>query len=401
MKTLYAYIVKELIGPILISGLFFTLVLLIRRLFDWADILLQSGISGDLFLRLLGVVMVMLLSLTVPMAVLLGSLIAVGRLTNENEILAIRVAGISVVRAFVPAMVLSLLISAALMWGNSILIPRMFGMVDDLRYRIQFELLTNLQPGRFYSELGPEDTEITLFFEQRQVRPQSQESLLEMRGVNMRVKVEPASVLPDMDSGEREFLIFSDRGTIEADVASQRLDVVLSDGLLMPTGPEQQSATTTFRFAEMTMALDGGSEDAAELAEVRPREMDFFELRRFLAAKPEVPVLRETESRQISSQWRSYFRARNEMIQRFTMPLSTFAFLLIAIPLGIEIRPRAKSMSFLIAFGLMAVYYALLTLGGAVGQYGASWPVAVLAFMIPNLLIGGIGVWLFYRAQWR
>ncbi|MCB2155077.1 LptF/LptG family permease [bacterium] len=403
MKTLYAYIIKELIGPIVISGFFFTFVLLIVRLFDWAEILLQSGISGDIFLHLLGVVVVTLLSLTIPMAILLGTLIAIGRLTNENEILAIRVAGISLTRAFVPAVVFGLLVSAALMWGNSILIPRMFGKVDDLRYRIQFELLTNLQPGRFYGDLGPKDTEVTLFFEERAGGQRASNSLLEMRGVNMRIKVEPEAMIGGVDGGDRdrEFLIFSDKGTIEGDLTDQQLNVVLSDGLLMPTGPENQSATTTFRFSEMTMALEGGSEDAVELAEVRPREMDFFQLREYLSNPPTIPVLKDKDHREMYSEWKTYFSARNEMLQRFTLPFSALAFILIAIPLGIEVRPRAKSLSFLVAFVLMAVYYALLTLGAKIGQYGVGMPIAIFALMLPNLIIGGLGILMLYRAQWR
>ncbi|MBI5154424.1 LptF/LptG family permease [Candidatus Poribacteria bacterium] len=420
MKTLYFYIVRELIPPILISGMFFTFILLIAKLFDFADLLLQAGVSGGVFLRLLLIVFGTLLSLTVPMAFLLGTIIGVGRMTAENEVLAMRAAGISVFRAFLPILVLGGIASAGLMWGNQKGIPRLFHLIDDIRYQIQFDLVTNLKPGRFYGDLGAEGSELTIYYE-RQIKPKPGEATaaLHMQGVNLRLKVdEPASEEEDSateegkagggtdkaDPKSHEFLIFADDGLIEGDLESQELRLKLRGGTVLPLveGPETGLATS-INFGGLQYVMRGSTEDAERIRALAPREMEYGEIVEYLSNPPAESLYRgkRADRKDMRRVWKNYFGARNEFIQRFTLPLACLTFVLISVPLAIEVRPRAKSLAFLIAFLLMLGYYGLLMLGSAIGASGVSWPVAVLGLMLPNLIICAVGGALFYRAMWR
>lgn len=429
MTTLRLYILRELFLPVLISICFFTFILLLVSLVEDAQKLLIAGISGEMLGRLVVILLGTLLTFTIPMGVLLGTLIAVGRLTNENEILAIRVAGVSPPRVFLPALVVALGLSGLHMGANNTALPALFGEVREITYQMQFQLLTNLRPDRVYDDIGTSGTTMALTYEKRGEEIDADAGLarLRMRGVNMRLKVERDEVFPTdaptARNGEAfEFLLFAETGTITGDPESGDLTLELFDGTWMPMPRNEPDAdppveepgavlepsaesTTIIRFEALRNRM--GSKKIDRATSMMPREMPLRQLLDYIADPPHhVPVFREIErrgtiTRRITSQWESYFEARNELITRFTLPLATFTFALIAIPLAMEIRPRAKSLSVLLAAVLLLVYYMLMTFGNAVGVGGASWPVTVLVHLLPNLLIGGVGIVLLIREARR
>src|SRR5690606_15286200 len=130
------------------------------------------------------------------------------------------------------------------MWANSFMIPGFFKSIDDIRYQIQFELLTRLQPGRFYPDLGPDGTDLTIHFNERDSAPAAPgTAALHMKGVSMRFMIDDTAIygedeapldIPGMskpDPESHEFLIFADTGTIRGDIESRSLIINLSDGM--------------------------------------------------------------------------------------------------------------------------------------------------------------------------
>ncbi len=422
MKTLRYYVLRELAAPIVLSAAFFTIVLIIVRLFDVADMMLKAGVGGGVLLEFLVVVVGTLITLTIPMAVLLGTLIGVGRLTSENEILAIRSAGISLLHVFLPIVIGSLLLAFVLMGSNSFLMPGFVRHIDSLIFRIQFGILTNLKPGVFYDDLGPKDSDLTLYFESLNpdITP-SATPALNMSGVSMRMKVQGNEIDPqDIDSmteeerdawkqrrksgkDDQEFLIFAQTGTIEGADNGKEILLTLNNGTWIPLSDRESDVATIIRFDQLENILESNSEDIESTREVSPQELDTPDLAHQVFNPPTSDVYREEsgEGLKITQAWRRHFSLRNELIQRFTMPLAVVAFVLIAIPLAIEIRPRAKSLSLLIAIGLIVGYYALFVMAGNVSANGAGWFTAILMYMLPNLIIGGIGCWMMKRALMR
>lgn len=419
VKTLHWYIIRELALPTILSALFFTLILMVLRLFDEADLLLQGGVSGDIVLRLMGIFAATVITQTAPMALLMGILVGVGRLAAENEVLAMRGAGLSLLRTFYPVLLLSILLAAGLVWMNNYGVPRMFRQVDQVRYQIQFDLLTNLQPGRFYSELGGGNQQATLFYETRATSIEGSTEVigdhdLVMEGVAMRLKAKRRAFFSDAPTDgdapeeevkaydrEVEFLIFSEYGIVRGDPGNQSLRIRLVDGAIFPMDSANQPEAARIGFAAMDYDLQAG-EDISELAEQSPQEMVLEQLVAHLRNPPDgEPHRIDDGERVLRGIWRAHFLARNELLQRFTLPLAALAFALIAIPLGIEIRPRAKSLSFVIAIGLVTFYYALYTFGRRVGAMTPEPWIAALALMTPNLVIAAVGIWLFRRASRR
>lgn len=420
MLTLQFYIIRQMIGPIILSGFFFTFLLLVMRIFSLADELLSAGISLPVLGQLMAVIFGTLMTMTVPMAMLLGVLIAVGRLTTENEILAIRAGGVSIFSVFLPALLGALLVSGGLVAVNQYAIPRMYQRVDQIRYEVQFDLLTNLQPQRFYTDLGTEEGDLTLHYERRgdaSMLPEDhRQPGLVMKGVSMRFESQRQALLPataaqaadlppeqraDLDQ-EVRILVFARAGVIHGDPDTQRLAITLHDGAIVPLRGPTSERGTRIGFQRMEQVISEGRGDE-RAREPRDQELVFGDLLERLRNPPPGDPIRVNPdgSTQMRRIWRDYFTTRNEMIQRFSLPIAAFAFTLLAIPLAIEIRPRAKSFAFLLAVVLMGGYYAMYTFGGAVGANGASDAVAWTMLMLPNAVIIVVGAALFRRAMWR
>src|SRR5262245_59607338 len=121
------YIVTEILGPLALGFLVYTFILLIRFLFQSAEMIIRRGLPVTIVGKLLLLTLPNIAVLTLPMSLLFGTLIAVGRLSFPSELIAVRACGVSLLSLYRPILLLSgvfTLVSTALMvyalpWGNS------------------------------------------------------------------------------------------------------------------------------------------------------------------------------------------------------------------------------------------------------------------------------------------
>src|SRR5258708_228769 len=95
MKILTRYILKEMLGPTFLGFVFYTSIILMRQLFDFAGMIIKRSLPASMVGKLLLLSLPHITVLTVPMSLLFGILIAVGRLSADSEIIAMRALGIS------------------------------------------------------------------------------------------------------------------------------------------------------------------------------------------------------------------------------------------------------------------------------------------------------------------
>src|SRR5262249_19696180 len=80
----------------------FTFILLIARMLKLVELVVNRGVAVLEIARLFGYILPTFLEVTVPMALLLAVLLAVGRLSADSEIVALRTSGISLYQMMVP-----------------------------------------------------------------------------------------------------------------------------------------------------------------------------------------------------------------------------------------------------------------------------------------------------------
>ncbi|MBN1411504.1 MAG: LptF/LptG family permease [Spirochaetales bacterium] len=106
-NTVYSYIGKEILVSFLVSFLFFFFMFFINQILLIAEKILSKKVPILDVIILLIYYLPDIISLTLPFSALVGTLMALGRLSSDNEVLALRASGVSILRIFLPVIVLS------------------------------------------------------------------------------------------------------------------------------------------------------------------------------------------------------------------------------------------------------------------------------------------------------
>ena len=84
MKILTRYIFREMVGPTLLGFGFYTFIILMKQLFDFAGMIIRRSLPAHTVGKLLLLSLPNIVVLTVPMSLLFGILIAIGRLSSDS-----------------------------------------------------------------------------------------------------------------------------------------------------------------------------------------------------------------------------------------------------------------------------------------------------------------------------
>lgn len=154
IKKLDILVLKAFVGPF-IATFFLTLFVLILQFFWlWIDDFVGKGIDGITIIRLIVYLSATLVPLALPLAVLLSSIMTFGNLGETFELVAIKSAGIGLLRFMRSLLVTTVLLSGLAFFFNNYVIP-----VANLKMKTLHYDLVNQKPafdlkeGSFYNNL--------------------------------------------------------------------------------------------------------------------------------------------------------------------------------------------------------------------------------------------------------
>ena len=133
MKKLDQFILRSFIGPFIAILLVVVFILMMQFLWLYIDELVGKGLSFKVILEFLGWGSATLLPLSLPLATLLASMMTMGTLGENNELLAIKAAGISLQRVFAPLAIVCGVISIGAFFVSNDLIPVAYNNIYTLR----------------------------------------------------------------------------------------------------------------------------------------------------------------------------------------------------------------------------------------------------------------------------
>jgi len=125
MKILYRYIFKEHIGPFFFGLSVIMFILVMDFILEVLNMIIGKGLNAFIILQVFVLNLAWMLALAVPMAVLVSTLMAFGRLSQDNEITALKASGVSIYRLILPALVASILISVGMIFFNDRVLPEL------------------------------------------------------------------------------------------------------------------------------------------------------------------------------------------------------------------------------------------------------------------------------------
>ncbi len=364
-RTLDRYLLREALWPFGLSLLVFTFILQIPPVMEQAEALIAKGVAW----RTIGLIMATLvpqaLGITIPMALLIGLLMALGRLSTDREAVAMQACGISIFRMLRPIMVLAAVAWMATCWVLVVAMPHANQMFREITYDIVASRAENEVKPRVFFEDFP-----NLVLYAREV-PSNGQGWQDVFMADLRVAQHPTVFL-------------AKRGRMLLDRDKKRVDVELLDGAVHRTQPDNPDGYEVERFATMNIALDPNSVFQRAGLQRGINEMTVAEL----TAQAEL----------LRSQGVSDHPPVIAIHRKFAIPTACVVFSLIALGLGVTSRKDGKQASFVIGISVIFVYYVVMYVGESMAK-GHLLP-AALAAWLPNLALGPVGLGLlFWRAK--
>ena len=123
-RKFYFYLLKELVLLFFLSLAVFTFILVMSRLGKMADLVINKGVDFKDIVLLIAYSCPPFLTFTLPMAFLLSTVVVLGRLSSENEILALKASGVNLMYLFVPIAMLGVAVFFAGFLNNSLLLSK-------------------------------------------------------------------------------------------------------------------------------------------------------------------------------------------------------------------------------------------------------------------------------------
>jgi len=365
IKRLDRYIFAEILGPLALGFLVWTFILVLRYLFDIAEMVIRRGVgwstAGELLLLYLPSIVV----LTIPMALLFGILVAVGRLSAESELIAIRASGVSLFSLYRPILVLSLLLALTNGYLMLEVLPYQNHAFSRLRYEILQQSLTQqIEPRVFYSDWGDKSFYV---FE----TPPGDD-----RWKN--------TLLTDKIPAGDHTLVIADWGAAQTHEEDGKVALTFWNAAEHQVNLTDPTDYRYSRHEELTWLLDTGQNRQTRNSVSRSmRELDLAGLRQRARDPNASPLVRNL--------------ARVEMHKRFALPTACVVFALLGLPLGFTTNNRhgGRSSGLVLSMGVILVYWVLLTMGEEMAGNGRlpGW----LAAWFPNLGLLAAGLFIMAR----
>ena len=368
MKILTRYALKEFFPPFFLALLCFTTILLLDEIFRLTKRFVEKGINLGYLVELLIYVLPVILVLTIPMATLVGILLALGRLSTDNEIAAMKSHGIGFHQILLPLLIVASLIGVFDFFFMDYALPRGNVAYASLKRDI------NMQNPAFVLEEG---------VIMKELEREGKLWMYESTSPNIH-RLQDVKVWDSIWSGQPRF-IHATAGDIEIEHGQAWLK--LYDGLTyepVPTAPDGFRLTS---FVEHRIALDlSETVERTKYQSESPRTMSMEKLKSHLK-QLEGRVARANNSKFIIDKSR---KAQVEYQKRFSIPFACFVFGLIGVPLGLIVKRSGKMVGAGIGLTLILVYYLILQFGQEAGENGTLSP--ALSIWLPNITIGAIGL---------
>jgi len=125
MMILYRYIFREHVGPFFFGLSVIMFILVMDFILEVLNMIIGKGLNAFVILQVFGLNLAWMLALAIPMAVLVSTLMAFGRLSQDNEITALKASGVSLYRLIMPALVASILLSGGMVFFNDRVLPEL------------------------------------------------------------------------------------------------------------------------------------------------------------------------------------------------------------------------------------------------------------------------------------
>ncbi len=358
MRILDRYIVREVLRHALLGLIIFTFVLFVPKLVRLMELFVRHSGSGSQIATLFLCIVPSVLVFTVPMAVLVGTLLGLGRMAMDSEIIALTALGISRKRILLPVGVLAIFGAALTLTMTIWVAPKSLRALRDIEGQLITSQISFQVTPRVFDERFPH---LVLYINDVLA------SGTRWNGVFL--------AEAGAESGSR--ITLAESAIVIADSQQGKLELHLNGGSTHEMNRQDPNNYSVTAFGRSDWPIEVTGMDTG-----KEREL----------SNPE---------RSLSQLWRDHTKnwrdARVELNQRFAFPVACFVFALIAVPLGSQPRRGGRAAGTLLAVIVIGAYYLLFIFGASLARQGAVPP--WVGMWAANVILALIGVALLPRME--
>jgi lipopolysaccharide export system permease protein len=378
LKTLHAYLIRQILASLVMTVAVFTLVLLLGNVLrEILTLLVNRQATVGVVAQAVSLLVPFVWVFALPMGMLTATLLIFGRFSADQELTAVRASGVSLLSLISPVLLLSLALCALSALVNLEIAPR-----SRVAYK---KLISSLRIG-FSSAQMPEGRVIKDF-----------DGYLFYVGKNRKGHLEDVIVY-DM---AKDITVHAPRGMIEVDLSNQQINLHLYDakGLKLASGEPGEVGDTLLPIKP----------NVREKKSMKISDMTYLQLwdeLRDLERRMNVPEsLRHLSAEQLKTKKNEWKKKRKDLLsvirvqihQQVAFSFACFGFTLVGIPLGIRVHRRETNVGIALALILVAIYYSFVVMGKALDTRPEFAPHLIV--WLPNFLFQAVGAVLLWRAN--
>lgn len=452
MKTIDKFLLKSYLGPMFMTFFIVMFILLMQFLWKWIDELIGKGLPLSVIGELLSYTAVTLMPMGLPLATLLAAIMTMGNLGENNELLAMKSAGISLPRIMRPTIIVAVLISIASFFLINNFVPYSFQRMNALIYDIrQQKQEIEFRDGVFTSSI--DNVTIRVGHQDRETRGLTDVRIYDTRKYDAATTTVADSGFIELSKDKRFLLIRLYNGqTYEYNRDMNWYDAPMLNHQIF----EKQDAILAlsgFNFERSDVSIFGNINQAKNIKELK-HEIDSVKLISETGVKKfsvsfltdhlyrrdqtlmndslrktvnrenfhitpqtidtlpaenrrrlyEIATNTANDIRQYLSYEQvttkealiQYYRLEVELHKKLSLPISIIIFFLIGAPLGAIIRKGGLGTPIVISVTFFIFYYIITITGEKLVREGA-WP-PWLGMWISTFILFPLAVFLTYKA---
>lgn len=429
------YILREHVGPFLFGLITIVFLFLLNVVFRDLGRLLGKGLPTGIVFEFFGLNLAWIVALAIPMAVLVATVMAFGRLSSDNEIVALKASGVHFYRLITPVLLIAVLLTVGVERFHNSVLPEF-----NHRYRLLFADISKMRPAL--------TLESNVFFDEipnysllvHELKEDGEENIL--KGIIINDYSDPEfskTVIAESGqltfSEEREEMIFTlfnvEVHSVElTDLENYRMikfqqynlsipvtNMVLKRSNSKQRGDREKSIAMMREDIDRNMKSILQKEERirqivqSELAEVFINEIWLGEIRkregegsvewsetvaRLKTRARNVFQLIQVEMNIIEGLKRSNLSKQVEIQKKYSIPVACIVFVLIGAPLGIMVRQGGMAVGGGLSLLFFVIYWIFIIAGEQLADRGYVDP--FIAMWIANILVGIGGIYLVVKS---
>jgi len=346
MRILTRYILVEISSYALLGLLVFTFVIFIPHLSSLLELVVRRNLPplGVISLFLLPVPGILVL--TVPMAVLVGTLIGLSRMAADGEVIAARASGMGTLEFVRPVLYYAIFGWALTSWMSLVLAPR------------AAVALNRMDAGYMTSQI-PYEIQPRVFIEQF---PNRLIYIEDVRGSRARWQ---GVFIADTTERDAPKVTLAESGFLVNDEHGDGLTLQLDRGMTHEIDPQRTEQYSISTFIQTEVPIPVSRTDTAPSLRQAPALLSTAHLIDLLTRGQATP------DRQA---------ALVELNYRFALPVASLVLALVGLPLGLYTRKGGKAVGMMLTILLVFAYYIIMAFGQTLSKQGRLHP--------------GIGLWM-------